>query len=86
MEKRKHARVAGEAPIYDIVTGEGDGQVPVSKLVRHIRKLPKNITPADMTELLQRLKALDSMRQQAPIPKGPVPTSMKGARRMTQGR
>ena len=85
-EKKKHARVAGQAPIYDIVVGDGTGEVPVPKLVRHIRKLPRNIRPADMTELLQRLKALDAMRPAAPLPKGPVPTSLKGSRRMMQGR
>jgi hypothetical protein len=39
-----------------------------------------------MTELLQRLKALDAMRPQAPLPRGPMPTSAKEARRLMQGR
>ncbi|MGH3498162.1 MAG: DUF4191 domain-containing protein [Nocardioidaceae bacterium] len=86
VEKRKHARVAGEVTIYDICVGEEEGMVPVPKLVRHVRKLPRNIRPAEMTELLQRLKALDAMRPQAPLPKGPVPTSMKGTRKLMQGR
>jgi hypothetical protein len=85
-EKKKHARVAGEVPVYDIVVGSGDDTLPLSKLVRHIRKLPKNIKPAEMTELVQRLRALDAMRPQAPLPKGPVPTSAKGSRRAMQGR
>ncbi len=85
-EKKKHARVAGEVPVYDIVVGDGDGAVPLPKLVDHIRKLPKNIPPSEMTELIQRLRALDAMRPQAPLPKGPMPTSAKGARRIMQGR
>lgn len=85
-ERKKHARVAGEVPVYDIVVGDGDGAVALPKLVKHIRKLPKNIRPAEMTELVQRLRALDAMRPQAPLPKGPMPTSSKGARKMMQGR
>ncbi len=85
-EKKKHARLAGEVPVYDIVVGEGSGEVPLPKLARHIRKLPKNIRPAEMTELVQRLRALDAMRPQAPLPRGPIPASAREARRMMQGR
>jgi hypothetical protein len=85
-EKKKHARVAGEVPVYDIVVGSGDGAVPLPQLVKHVRKLPKNIRPGEMTELVQRLRALDAMRPQTPLPKGPVPTSAKGSRRAMQGR
>jgi len=85
-EKKKHARVAPDVPIYDILVGEDEGCVPLPRLVKHVRKLPKNIRPAEMTELLQRLKALDAMRPQAPLPRGPMPTSAKDARRMMQGR
>ena len=85
-EKKKHARVADQIPIIDIIVGDGDGHVPIPKLVRHIQKLPKSTTPAEITELMQRLRALDAMRPQAPVPHGPVPTSMKGARKLMQGR
>ncbi|MBA2455695.1 MAG: DUF4191 domain-containing protein [Nocardioidaceae bacterium] len=85
-EKKKHARVAPEVPTYDLLVGDGDGCVPLPRLVKHIRKLPRNIRPAEMTELVQRLKALDAMRPQAPLPRGPMPTSGKDARRMMQGR
>ncbi len=85
-EKKKHARVAPEVPIYDVMVGEDEGCVPLPKLIKHVRKLPRNIRPAEMTELLQRLKALDAMRPQAPLPRGPMPTSAKEARRLMQGR
>jgi len=85
-EKKKHARVAPEVPIYDVLVGDAEGCVPLPGLVKHIRKLPRNIRPAEMTELLQRLKALDAMRPQAPLPRGPMPTTAKDARRMMQGR
>ena len=85
-EKKKHARVAPEVPIYDVLVGDGEGCVPLPRLVKHVRKLPRNIRPAEMTELLQRLKALDAMRPQAPLPRGPMPTTARDARRMMQGR
>jgi uncharacterized protein DUF4191 len=87
VEKKKHARVVGETPIYDILVGEeGDDAVPVKKLSKHIMKLPRNIAPADVTDLLNRLKALDAMRPQMPVPKGPMPTSMRQARQSMRGR
>ena len=86
VEKKKHARVAPEVPIHAIVVGTGDGAVPLPRLIKHIRKLPRSIRPGDMTELISRLRALDAMRPQTPLPRGPVPTSMKGSRKLMQGR
>lgn len=81
VEKKKHARVVGEVPIYDVVCAEeGEDTVPVKRLSKHVMKLPRNITPSDVTDVLQRLKALDAMRPQVPMPKGPMPTSMRQAR------
>ncbi|MGI8887728.1 MAG: DUF4191 domain-containing protein [Nocardioidaceae bacterium] len=85
VEKKKHARVVGEVPIYDIVVGDEEGAVPIKKLARHVTKLPNSIAAAEVTDLRQRLKALDAMRPQLPIPKGPMPTSSKQARQSTRG-
>jgi hypothetical protein len=85
-ERRKHERVASETPIYEIVAGDGEGAVPVPKLMRHVSKLGRNIKPAEMTDVLQRLRALDANRSNIPLPKGPVPTSMKGMRQNMRGR
>ena len=85
-ERRKHERVTSETPIHEVVSGNGEGAVPVPKLSRHVTKLGRNISPAEMTDVLQRLKALDANRSALPIPKGPMPTSMKGARQNTRGR
>jgi hypothetical protein len=85
-EKRNHERVLSETPIHEVILGNGDGEVPLPKLVRHVRKLGRNVKPAQMTDILNRLKALDANRSSVPIPKGPVPTSMKGQRGNTKGR
>jgi Domain of unknown function (DUF4191) len=85
VEKKKHARVVGEVPIFDVIAGDGEGQVPIKKLPRHIMKLPRSLRPADVTDVLQRLRALDAMRPQAPLPKGPMPQSARAARQMMRG-
>lgn len=85
-ERTKHQRIAGEeVPVLEVVVGNSEGEVPLPKLTRHIQKMKKQIQPAVMTALLQKVKALDAMRPAAPMPRGPMPTSMKGARKMMRG-
>ena len=85
-ERRKHERVAADAPIHEVICGNELGQVPLPKLVRHVQKLGRKVKPAEMTDILNRIKALDAQRSTIPIPKGPVPTSMKGMRGNLRGR
>ena len=85
-ERRKHERVAAETPIHEVVCGNGEGQVPLPKLARHVQKLGRQVKPAEMTDILNRLKALDANRSNIPLPKGPMPTSMKGMRGNLRGR
>jgi hypothetical protein len=87
VEKKKHARVVGETPIYDIVVGDSgdEGVVSIRRLSKHVMKLPRNIRPAEITDLLQRLKALDATRPQIPMPKGPMPTNLRQARAAMRG-
>ncbi len=87
-ERRRHERVATETPVHEIVCGsdESQGQVPLSKLARRIQKMKRQVKPAEITDILARLKAIDSSRPAVPMPKGPVPTSMKGMRGNMRGR
>jgi hypothetical protein len=88
-ERRKHERVASETPIFEVICGDPDqhvGAVPVSRLAGYVTKLGRNIKPAQMTDVLARLKALDANRSNIPLPKGPIPTSMKGSRQNMRGR
>jgi hypothetical protein len=87
VEKKKHARVVGEVPIYDIVVGDSgaDGVVAIRRLSKHVMKLPRNIRPPEVTDVLQRLKALDATRPQIPMPKGPMPTNLRQARAAMRG-
>jgi hypothetical protein len=85
-ERRKHERVATDVPIHEVICGNDEGQVPLPKLVRHVSKLGRQVKPAEMTDILNRLKALDANRSNIPLPKGPLPTSMKGSRGNLRGR
>ncbi|QNN54761.1 DUF4191 domain-containing protein [Nocardioides mesophilus] len=88
-ERRKHERVAADTPIHDVIVGDPAqhvGAVPVSKLNKHVQKLGRQVKPAEMTDVLARLKALDATRSNIPLPKGPIPTSLKGSRQNMRGR
>ena len=85
-ERKKHERVASEVPVHEIIVGNGEGQIPLAKLAASVMKLPKAVKPGEMTDILNRLKALDAHRSTIPLPKGPVPTSMKGMRGNLRGR
>jgi hypothetical protein len=85
-ERRKHERVASETPIHEVLCGDSAGAVPVNRLSKHVTKLGKGLKPAEMTDVLARIKALDANRSNIPLPKGPMPTSMKGSRGNLRGR
>jgi uncharacterized protein DUF4191 len=82
-EKKRTARLVGEAPIYDIVVGNGEGEVPLGKLERHLTRLPNNITAKQMDSLESRLAALGSRAGAGVMPKGPLPNAgkMRGMQR-----
>ena len=73
-ELRKVRRVIGEAPLHDVVIGDGEGQVPIQKLQSHVMKLPRTLKPKEVNAVESRLKALGGTAM--PLPKGPLPTRM----------
>jgi Domain of unknown function (DUF4191) len=88
-EVKKHERVAYGVPVTTVLMGNKPGQVPLEKLADHIRKLPKALQPNQVTDIRQRLRALDAVRPNIPVPKGPMPTNprqVKGARQAMRGR
>jgi len=70
-EKKKLARVVGDTPIYDIVVGDDEGQVPLRKLSAHVMKLPRNLDGAALNTLRRRMSALGGPKM--PVPGGPMP-------------
>ncbi len=87
-EKKRTARLVGDTPIYDIMVGNGDGEVPLAKLERHLNKLPANIGVKQMDALESRMAALGSRMGPAAMPKGPLPpgAKMRGVQRTVRRR
>ncbi|MFC8181221.1 MULTISPECIES: DUF4191 domain-containing protein [Nocardiaceae] len=86
-EKKKTARLVGDTPIYDIVIGNGDNQIPLSGLQKYLAKLPNNIDSKRMDTIESRLSALGTKGGPA-MPKGPIPggAKMKGVQRTIKRR
>ncbi|MDR7169477.1 DUF4191 domain-containing protein [Nocardia aobensis] len=86
-EKKKTARLVGDTPIYDIVIGNEEGQVPLKGLQRHLTKLPRNIDAKRMDLIEGRLTAL-ATRGGPALPKGPLPAGakMRGVQRTIRRR
>lgn len=82
-EKKRTARLIGDVPIYDIIVGNGDGEVPLAKLERHLARLPANISVKQIDALESRLTALGSRAGASLMPKGPLPNGgkMRGVQR-----
>jgi len=85
-EAKRHGNIKYNVPVTTIVMGKEKNQVPLEKLDKYIKKLPKVIQPTQVTEIQARLKALDGMRPRLPVPKGPLPTNLRGARAALRGR
>ncbi|MDI5967468.1 DUF4191 domain-containing protein [Streptomyces sp. SL13] len=81
-EKRRMSRVAVDAPVNDMIVGDGEGEVPLNKVRTKLLKLPRVLPGAKVTELNDRLKALGDSLSNMPIPKGPMPRNA----RMPRGR
>jgi hypothetical protein len=85
-EKRRLSKVIGNAPMYDYVIGQGEGELSIRKLRTTMLKLPRNLTGKDVNALDKRLAALMARPQ---MPKGAIPKNMrpsKGAFRQQRPR
>jgi len=78
-EKVKAKRIAGEIPVFTLISGTGEGLIPYKKLNKTIMKMGKKISPAETRELRNRFGA--SGASSLPIPKGAMPKGMRIPRR-----
>ncbi|WP_161927983.1 DUF4191 domain-containing protein [Gordonia crocea] len=76
-EKKRIARVVGNTPIYVVQVGNDGDEVPLSKLEKHLNKLPNNINSKQVDALESRLAALSTRKGGAALPKGPMPQGAK---------
>jgi hypothetical protein len=74
-ERRKTERYVPGVPVTEILVGEGADRVPIRKLQRHMKKLPKKLNTTQLREVRARLRAVGGFSM--PIPKGPMPKGIK---------
>ena len=80
IDEHKHMdRFVQGIPVTEIYVGNNSGEVKLRKLQKHIKKLPKKLSKAQMREVRNRIKAVGGMNM--PIPKGPMPKNVKMPRR-----
>lgn len=73
-ERKRLTRIAGQTPIYEVIVGDEEGQVPVKKLQNHLMKLPRNVKKTDVDALNSRVESVSRLTSpQAAMPKGPLP-------------
>lgn len=77
--RRDAERFAPGVPIYEITVGDGDGEVPLRKLQKHVGKFKKSLSPRQVREVRARLKAVGGMS--LPMPKGPMPKNVRVPKR-----
>lgn len=82
-ERKAIKRVAPSAPIEVIRVGNEEGQVPLSKLEKTMKKLPKKVTDQEVAAIAQRLDAIQTNAM--PIPKGIDPFKARPNRRSMRG-
>jgi hypothetical protein len=83
-EQKRVERVAPGVPVTTMVVGEGEGQVPLSKVASKVQRLKPAITKDEMALVNKRLKALGGIRP--PIPQGVDPTRARMDRRALRGK
>ncbi|MDR1851629.1 MAG: DUF4191 domain-containing protein [Propionibacteriaceae bacterium] len=82
---RRHKQVTEQVPVIAVFVGHGEGEIPLDKLAKYIKKLPKKADKLQIADTKHRLKALDAQRGKLPIPKGPMPNA-RGVGRQLRGR
>jgi hypothetical protein len=71
-EMRRVRKVAGDAPVIDIIVGNGEGEIPLAKLQNTLMRKRRVLRRGEIDDLYRRLAAMGAMN--LPIPKGPMPT------------
>lgn len=84
-ERTKTSRVAPKVEIHVLQCGNEPGQIPISKLLKTINRLPKSLDKNAIPILGKRLESLQGKGGPG-IPKGVDPTATKMSRRALRGK
>ncbi|GAA1895040.1 DUF4191 domain-containing protein [Lapillicoccus jejuensis] len=71
-ERKRVERVAPGVPVTLVRVGDGDDEIPLTKLVGRVQRLKPVLTKDEVSVVNKRLKALGGMRP--PLPKGVDPS------------
>ena len=85
-ERKRLTKVIGSADLRDFIIGNGEGQVPLSKLRMTLDALPRTLTRQGRERPRQAAQGAQSARPQ--LPKGAIPKNMrppKGAFKAMRG-
>lgn len=84
-EERKLAkRIAPNVPVHVVESGTEEGQVPLAKLMKALRKFPKKLTGPEVSVVAKRFDTVNTNK--LPIPKGIDPQRMRPNRKAMRGR
>lgn len=82
-ERRRFSRYLPNVPVHVVQCGRGEEQVPLSKLTKTIKKLPKTLTKHEVNAVEKRIGALANTKP--PIPKGVDPYRVRPDRKALRG-
>ncbi|MDR2372732.1 MAG: DUF4191 domain-containing protein [Bifidobacteriaceae bacterium] len=83
-ERQRVARLAPGVPVTELTVGRGEGQVPLPKLARKLRRLKPVLNKTALAEVNRRLQSIGGMR--LPVPKGIDPMRARPDRKALRGR
>jgi hypothetical protein len=83
-ERQRVARVAPDVPIHEFTVGRGEGQVPLQKLVKKMRRLKPALNKGALAEVNRRLQSIGGRR--LPIPPGDDPMRARLDRKALRGK
>lgn len=84
-EASRLERLLPNVPVHQIVVGDGEGDLPLSKLANHMMRMRPTLTKEESAAVAKRLRAMPSPVRQA-IPKGVDPMRARPDRRAMRGR
>jgi hypothetical protein len=83
-EEKKVSRVAPGVPVILLVTGDGEGHVPVRKLSGKLTRMKPVLTKDEVSVVNKRLKSLPGVR--SGVPAGVDPTRVRMSRGALRGK
>lgn len=83
-ERKRLARILPNVPVHLLQMGPEQGQVPLPKIAKTVKRLKKTLTRAEADQVAKRLNALGGLRM--PLPKGIDPMRARPDRKATRGR